>query len=345
MDNYSAGCISFVISESGSFPGTGPIPSVYTANNNATDTLALELEVASDGVTLTSCISLKSGCALTLNYNVVGGSTISVQFILVSCDYDGDTGFASVKTSTNYTDTLVSDAVPQDGIYFVILNPALNPGSPSIEVSATIVADDTMAVNPVVALYDSGDPAAPWVIDSCPRLFLPPLTEITGDWYVNLAAGTAVLASTLVSNCVGYIDSLASLLTFTATDGGTDLTFDVTASAAASTGFMWGSVNAVAGETLTATFSTDAGTPTGDVNIYDYAGTLVEALSGASALTSAALPYAGRYTVSVKITNPNPEPPFDTATAAITSSGTLSVNPIQALYDLGLTCPGRIDCT
>jgi hypothetical protein len=78
--------------------------------------------------------------------------------------------------------------------------------------------------------------------------------------------------------------------------------------------------------------------------IYDDTGTLVEDSSfiPGPTFTSSPLPYTGRYTVLVIVASDAGG--GTNASGVVTSSGTMSVNPIQARYDLGLTCAGTLDC-
>lgn len=344
MDSFSANCISFT-NYYGEFPGSGTPPSVFTADDSVPNEVAWDFQSSNDNGVLYLCVCLKAGCTTTINYSISGGDTVFVDAFVLSCDYNGIVGWYSNRQSVEFSGMLTFDAIPSDGIYIIQFGANLGGTEDSINISATVSFDDDSVINPVIALYDSGVPETPYILEACPKLQLPTLTEITGTWYADLLTAEAVLASANVSNCVGYIDSLTGISSFEATDGGSSLTLAVTAIESAGTNTMWGSVNALASETLTFTFTTDAGTPSANVNIYNARGVLIETLSGSSPLVSSALPYSGRYTLSVEIINAPPEDPFNTASVEVTSSDTLSVNGIQALYDSGFTCASRIDCT
>lgn len=186
-------------------------------------------------------------------------------------------------------------------------------------------------------------PCCEVVLAVCPptdRMLLPARTEFTGDWYADCATASAVLTDALqVSNCVGFNEGGPGMTAFTATDGGTSLTLQTTDVFGVIT---WGSVNCVASATMTITGTVNAGSATVDVFIYDDTGTLVES-SGivASPFVSAALPYTGRYIVRLAV---NSSGGATVATGVITSSGTLSVNAITALYDNGGADPSCLDC-
>lgn len=275
-------------------------------------------------------ISAKSGATLT--FAGTGGSHIGV--VIYGCD---GTEVETIEGTTPQT----SAALPADGEYYIFVQPNTPPpGGGFGSSTTTITSSDDFWVNPVIALWDdSGTTRKLW---ACPKLLLPPLTESTGTWYADAtAAGTAI--TDLTSNCDGYIESLTNVATFTATDGGTSLTLANTLTAGATTSpRMWGGINAADAATITVTGTVGAGTVNVNVGIYDDTGTLVES-SGAvsSPWTSAALPYKGRYTIGVSVTSSSST---TSMSAAITSSGTITVNPVQAVYDVGLTCPARDDC-
>lgn len=178
--------------------------------------------------------------------------------------------------------------------------------------------------------------------ESCPRLLLPPLTEQTGNWYEDLDAAMAAL-DFASSSCLGYYEGSvpAAMAGFSATPGSNSLTLSVL------TVFQplscWASVNAEHGETLTITTS---GGSLMSGFLYDSDGALLEEFAlEPSPWTSASLPYSGRYTINiVDVSNEPPTPTSWPISAVVTSSGALSANPVQALYDVGAPCPDRLDC-
>jgi hypothetical protein len=245
------------------------------------------------------------------------------------------------------------------GTYTVVIQ-FIGFGTPTTTAEYSVVSSTSLVANPVIALWDdSGTTRQLW---ACPKLFLPPLTEDTGDWYADCAAADDVLTDALqVSNCVGFCESSPAPSSFTATDGGTSLTLDQAFASAPGLGaLMWGGVNLEAGETVTASYTSNGitlGPPfdpdyaTGlEMKIYDDAGTLVwsgNTYDGStpSPLVSSAVPYTGRYTISVQLACLTVFGAcFTTCSAVITSSGTMSVNQIAARYDLGLDCSGLLNC-
>lgn len=219
------------------------------------------------------------------------------------------------------------------------------PPTPFSSATVTVTSSGTFVPNPVIALWD--DSGTTRQLEACPKMLLPPLTESTGDWYASCADADAVLTDArLVSNCVGYSEDNDDYDTFTATDGGSSLSLAWAAVAGVADLAGWGSVNAEVSETLSIAFTktVTGGTQSVQVDIYDYAGFFIESLTGGtSPLVSSALPYTGRYIIRCDM-NTTGGPAITAAAFTITSSGTLTVNPIQALYDVGLTCPARLSC-
>lgn len=303
-------------------------------------------------------VTVASASVLTVDYSgtmtpndPLESEQWEVGIIIYDCEGNVVGTFDDVVASTTISG---SEAFPitTGDVYYVrvslIPSASFDTTGPDLAMTADISSDDTMVANPVIALWDDGGTTRQlW---ACPKLLLPPLTESTGTWYADCAAADAVLTdASQVSNCVGFFVPDAGIDTITATDGGTSLALrvqDSTLGGFSGTGAMYGGINAEAGETITVTGTTDGGTYDISASVYDDTGTLVEDFSttGSTTATSSALPYTGRYTVIVSMTTPPPGTPPTDMTATITSSGTMSVNEIQARYDLGLTCAGTLDC-
>jgi len=289
-------------------------------------------------------ITVPEGTTLSLDYSFTQMTVeeppppdVTATLLVYSCSWelvgsDSDTGPTS---GTLFVGPLAA------GTYYIGM-----VSESSVDSQFTLMGDEDFAVNPVIALWD--DSGTTRQLEACPKMLLPALTENTGDWYASCADAASAIG-TFVSNCVGYNDAV-SATDYTATDGGTSLTFTRSVSSPDSffnTGNYWGSVNAETGETLVFTWSVTydvPGTATASVDIYDNSGVLVESISGGSSpLTSAVLPYTGRYICRLSIVSDFPAS-MTNATIAITSSGVLSVNQVQAFYDVGLDCPGRLNC-
>lgn len=286
-------------------------------------------------------ISAKSGATI----GMASSAGDAADWAIYKCDG------TAVEGARDAPLPITSSPLPADGEYIIVFIPKDSTMIGFSAATATITSSNIFNVNPVIALWnDSGTTRSLW---ACPKLLLPLLTEHTGTWYASCADAHTVLIDPLqVSNCVGYLDTYTRpdlFGSFTATDGGSSLTFNSTAAMGGvltNSGVFWGGINAVAGQTLSFAFTTDGGDAIWGVNIYDDTGTLVETLSGSPSMTSSPLPYTGRYTISG---NASAGPPpfgsdFTTATLVVTSSGAMSVNPIQARYDAGLACAGLLNC-
>jgi hypothetical protein len=208
----------------------------------------------------------------------------------------------------------------------------------SVSLSFTATCSVSYTVSPVIALYD--DSGTTRQLEACPKMLFPLRTESTGDWFASCAdAATEITDKT--SNCVGYCGD-APGNTFLAT-GGASFNFSLSGLFLV-IGIFEGSASAEVGETFTLTGSGGTGVNTVGLTIYDYAGVLVETVStsGTGTVTSSPLPYTGRYHLVMAITPATiPDSIF---TASLSSSGTMSTNAIQALYDSSLSCPSRLNC-
>lgn len=297
-----------------------------------------------------SSLSLNAG---TLSCDFVGtkvggalGDTPSVSLVLYDCQ--GNTIDSDVLADT--ASGTLSVTVPSSNTYIALVFWGACVGVPCgwTAANANVYAAD-LVPNPVIALWD--DSGTTRQLEACPKMLLPPLTESTGTWYADeTAAQDAIDDQT--SNCVGYIEEDHSGMfgAFTATDGGTSLELDGTGDGAPSpTLNMWGSINVDSGDVVTATFIDGMGPDPGSVSteflLYDYEGSLLETIGpGASPLAFSAVPYTGRYIVRSSSVASGVGVLYASCDVTFTSSGTLSVNPIQALWDSGLSCPSRLNC-
>lgn len=321
------------------------------------DTVAQELNFGFGVI----AVSVKKDTVISFNLtaetnNSTGGALASYLVAVSSCtvpsgtpnyyEEDGEGSETSVTFMGNFT-------FPYDGVYYITFTAGdRGAGNASeCDFNLTMTFDDAYVVLPVV--YGWNVPmtpdTGPWFdLQSCPKLLLPILTEATGDWYASSGDAQAAIDD-FTSNCVGY--SASVLETFTATDGGSMLTLYGDTGTPTVTGVveMYGSVNALEGETIDIDYvlTTTAGALDVTIDIYYQDGTLVETFSdiggsGSGTFTSAPLTVTGKFIIRV---NGGGDPDEQkTFTAEITSSGTLTVNPVQALYDVGLNCPQTLDC-
>jgi len=299
-------------------------------------------------------ITLSSGDTLSIAYT--GGTDISVTIY----DCNGN----EIETVNSSSSPASISAVPADGVYYLKVAVTDPDEGAFTDASYTVTPSAVYVVNPVIALWD--DSGTTRQLEACPKMLLPPLTESSGIWYADETAAQDAIDN-LTSNCVGYADAIDGATgCVLVASGTTSLSFALTRSTPDDFLSMqaWGSVNAEAGETLSSAWNTAwsiGSTKLVSVGfaIFDDSGNLVEDLSDSSSLTapngtdsgtitSSALPYTGRYIVAVSLTLLSGIPAFVDDVeldAVVSSSGTLSVNPIQALYDVGVDCPARLDCT
>lgn len=281
-------------------------------------------------------VALKAGSVLNAKFvtTITGAgffSTGTLYIALYKCD-----GTFAVDHSASYPGAGTQNrtvTVPADGEYIIWIGMSAVESAPFTKTTAvTLSCTNAMVFNPVVALWnDSGDTRKLW---ACPKMLLPPLVESVGTWYASCADAHTAIAS-FVSNCVGYCEAFT---TFTATDGGSSLTF---AGNNAGAGLnCWGSINLLVAGKITATFSNALG---GFFVVYDDTGTVVAGgYLGPGPFTTPVLP-PGRYIV-------NAEQAYDMTHPAgnmvITASVSMSVNQIQALYatEPVLACAARLNC-
>lgn len=321
----------------------------FSASNATSNTLQLNASNAVESplgtervyIWMYASINLKAGTTLTYSYTASLSNTLSpfanngsVYFYLWKCDGTLVTAQSKGTTTGTFTRSITEDSeyIIQVGMY---VNADSPPPTASASLSATI-SSSFLTVNPVIAKYIDGTTTRK--LEACPRLLLPPLTEATGDWYADCATANTVINDS-VSNCIGL--NYGGGNSFVATNGGTSLTLSVTSSPDPLS--CWASVNAESGETLTISYSGGSDIAAA---IYDYTGTLVESIAASSSpFVSAALPYTGRYMIYIQsVSSPPPTSTTWPITAIITSSGTISINEITALYDNGATCASRLDC-
>ncbi len=238
-------------------------------------------------------------------------------------DSDSDSGASGTLTVT----------APDDGEYFIAINSsAFDSGS--LTVAFSITCSGVFWVNPVIALWD--DSGTTRQLEACPKMLLPPLTEAGWGWWAD-CANAALAISGQSADCLVYNEY--PYISMSAVDSGTGVNLDAVMEMF-NPPIMWVSLNLEAGETLTAAYTASVGAVS--VTIFDYEGNEVETLLGVSPLTSAALPYTGRYIV--RATGAGDFPVGTTVSVDYTSSGAISANQIQSLYNIDLDCPARLNC-
>lgn len=316
------------------FERNGTAPQVGQDTTFDGTTLVVTVGGSNTSVNAFIYVTLKAGCSLTLS---LAAGDSSKGWNIFACDNI----FVPVGSGIlDEGDSFVFTPTPafEDKSYILWLITGGNV------VPWTVTCSDTWLVNPLMVQWDDGGTRRN--LEACPHLLLPILTEVNGAWYVSEAAAQAALDDE-VSNCVGYAPDPSTYSTFTATEvAGVSLTLSGTTGASQPSFTAWGSVNAEVGETLNIAFTVAAsgGTETGMAEIYSVEGILLETLTGATPLVSSALPYSARFIVKIVGQSDDPTASLSTASFEITSSGTITINPVEALYDIGMECPKRLAC-
>lgn len=285
--------------------------------------------------TLSCSVSVKAG-GVTLGWDMHGPGNWSIQISVYKCgaqDFEPE----DMLVFSHYEDYEAGSSpgstvwtADEDGEYMVVFMLGELDEPETIE---CYVEAPGMTANPIEAAYADG--AETRIMEACPRLLLPLLTEATGDWYEDLAAAQAVMADH-VFDCLAYrpnLDILSSLSVAVGTNSVT-LTIDLTV-AENSAGEVWLSINLTQGDIISL-----SGTGANKwFTLYDSEGTELEYVLDDS---SSPAPYTGRYIVALDASLGRDT--YGANWELTLSGGDLTVNRVQALYDSGLECPGRLDC-
>ena len=346
ITNFVAGCYVYGGSPP---PGFFTIPVTpledFTADwDAATNTLTFESGPYSAGsqpdIGFSGSISVSAGAVVTFDLArspARGDGGDGMAYILVyTCDSTStsptivfEENISNIGTGGSYNWT-VTDA----GTYFFVLA-YTNNGTTTFSTSTSVSCDVDMAMNPVIARYDSGTPGSPWPLEACPRLFIPILTEATGDWYADETEAQDAIDA-YVTECAVYVTDAPSTSSFSASVADDLVVVNITYPAPVNfTDYNYVSINLEEGEIIEL-----AGTGVNVYfSIYSYEGVLIEYVPDA---TSSPVPYTGRYIIRMASSNAREDNLTDWT---LTLTGTFTVNPVQALYDIELTdCPGRLDC-
>jgi hypothetical protein len=290
-----------------------------------------------------------AGGNLTIQWTSTIQNTVSfsIDIVVRSCD-------GTVIDSTSSEDvsgTFVSSV--SAGIYVVEFS---SPVDVSVDNSNylldTIVSSSSFVPNPVLAEYD--DSGTTRRLEACPKMLLPPDTEDTGDWYTDESEAQDSIDENVVS-CIAYFVPLGFGASYTSrtASGGSSPSFSADVSGDSSPE-VWFSCNATKGQTITVDLSAsytppegvDIGTSIG-VAIFDYEGNVLGDFNDFDTTTSLTgsfqliAPYSGRYVFNCSSFFLESEE----GAADFSVSGVDSTNQVQALYDVGLDCPARLNCS
>lgn len=281
-------------------------------------------------------VSLKSGATVTVPWSIsTDGDETAVSASIFDCATGDFVAGEDIPPNAGASGTL-SFVVPADGEYVLLISGiGIMIGILTyVNFAFTVTCDMDYWVNPVIALWD--DSGTTRQLEACPKMLLPPLTEAGWGWWAD-CANAALAISGQSADCLVYNEY--PYISMSAVDSGTGVNLDAVMELF-SPPIMWVSLNLEAGETLTAAYTASVGAVS--VTIFDYEGNEVETLLGVSPLTSAALPYTGRYIV--RATGAGDFPVGTTVSVDYTSSGAISANQIQSLYNIDLDCPARLNC-
>jgi hypothetical protein len=321
-------------------------------------------------------VSLKAASTLTFSYNITNTGTSATCLRATAAIWvytcSGDlVEFYDVGEQENSTSGTYGVAIASDGEYWVLMYGAAYLWSSCEEEDPTnglngtlgITSDDVMVVNPVIAQWD--DSGTTRQLEACPRMLIPPLTESTGDWYADETEAQAAIDDN-VEGCeiysgfpiAGYTAFSAALvagaLTSSETSGDTEpaqlqLFFSFNLDTSATVTFAWS-------YSSTGDPGLDNGSAQVDLEVLDSTGTQVWLDSSlfvpdteSDSFVSGTLP-PGRYTAIVSATSHYATDVGESETTSLSgtftpSSGSLTgPNPVQALFDVGLTCPSRLEC-
>lgn len=311
-------------------------------------------------------LTMKAG-SLSVDWTTSNIFTVDFLATLKSCD--GTTVDSSFSTSLNGNFSL---NVPSDGEYILEMSSAFGDlDAPNINQTTILTNGNGLIINPAFGKWD--DSGNDRYLPSCPKFFIPSF-NVGASWYATEADANLGL-STYVDNCIA---------SYSGPNSNSDATVSFSASASTSlisslhfspTGldFQYVSSSISFGAILKSgsTFSTDyiiefdnnftPRTGTIYLSIFDFDGTSIttklQSISfplGINTITGTItttdlIPYDGAYQISLSIvkdgilSNALFVNYFYVDIVAY-SSDTVSFNPPQALYDVGLTCPARIEC-
>lgn len=353
-------------------------PDSFTADNSTPDQIDLDADYTADGIAsggMVVSVSVPVGATISIAYNVsstgTGDDNNVAGFTIQGCDASGICTDEVESGGTGpVSGTFTCGPFAEEGVYYITVSGrGQNTDDPDESTTATldfsISCDDTMIAQPVIALWDdSGTTRSLW---ACPKLLLPPLTESTGDWYSSCEAADVEIAAGSV-DCLAFNTLLFNQFTSQSFSGTSYSASNGNTEEPTAFGDVWFNVNLVGGDTVTiscavsgsGTTGCDPGNPSNcslaeaEITLYHLDGTiLLHAIDtqpgavAASASDNIAVPYTGQYLAKATAQAGS----WDTesqaggsGSASVTSSGDISSNPIQALYDIGLDCPARLNC-
>ena len=326
----------------------------YTIDTDTPNRAFINVTLSS-GLALDSWISITCEASpITVAYGLTVTSCVGNNYSAAAILYDAETGTQIDIDNAATNSGNLTVIAPQSGTYYlkmVFTAGVTAPGSCGLLLTSTVSSgSNRMILNPAIVRYD--DNGTTRQLETCPKLLLPLFTEATGNWYDNLSEAQSAIAASI--NCLsvsydpgqgGSYGSLSANASFNSlalvgsyTNGG---------EAPFSSVGMYGSVSLAGAGSLNVDFVFPASSSYG-LDVRDENGNLVysQSFSGGSNATITVPGLSpGKYLIFC-ITTASVGP-GGTNTSVFTASAigtTLTANLVQALYDVGLDCPGRLDC-
>lgn len=303
------------------------------------------------------------------------GTLGSNGFVVQMNGYCGAGDYFNRNDNFFGSSTLIFNSVLA-GEYTMLLNyggyNSLSAGG-SVSATFTITLSNAGVINPIVLQYfDSSSNTC--ILDIPPKLLLPIGTEVTNSWYADLASAQSAITN-YSSNCVGFYAPMASSnIGYTYTANGTT-SFHSVLNAIGINGppfpeqiifssiSNYFSANLLAGAVISMSYSVTIDNLVHDraciIRLYitdrdgNYATAVTDSFTSTigshiytGSVSTSALLADGKYNMEIVVQALSIAPVIHqiNVDATITSSSTMSVNTIQALYSTGLICPARLDC-
>jgi DUF971 family protein len=221
--------------------------------------------------------------------------------------------------------------------------------------SFNVTLPSPATVNPVIALYD--DNGTTRQLEACPKMLIPvQLGSQVGFWYPTEVAAQFVIDNS-TSGCIMYFALPGGFDEYVfSASGSSSITFSqkhTQNDEFVNTHLCYSTVSCLEGATISLNWSyvtTGTGPLSSFVRIQVYSVNMetqtiskTVTATDSGTFTTNALPYTGEYLLQIAFKDGH-SIGETTLSGTITSSQTMSVKQIQALWDSGLDCPSRLDC-
>jgi hypothetical protein len=366
LDENVSDCVGYIQGTftSKTFSASHSTPNTLNYDVSASNTF---LEGVYSSFSCYSSIALPLNGILSVAYNgggtSYGNNEFQVAATLYTCNFGSIVQSKEIAAIGPQSGTFVFDPVDEENEYIIVVS--VRGPRPSSAGSSTLtgtftISSSLLVVNPVIARWD--DSGTVRYLEACPKTIIPSV----GSFYASEAIAQTAIADD-VSGCIGYnlsVSSDGSTRVFTAS--GFTFSAVYTPSVIPLSSIVIGqktilcSINCLAGETISMDYSIIVGTGLRrttevEMNIYDLNFQAVSLndvnisdsgpISG-TITSSIAMPFTGKYYIQMLFKERTFESFFDSLslTYTISSSGTITMNQIQAAYDVNLSCGARLNC-